>query len=444
MANALHSAQTVADGIHILHAFEYADTASRTGAAGLLSTDVGKAAKQTDNSTWWLLTNHSPVTWVQIGGPTLGEANTASNQGAGGVGLFDNKNGTDLEFRNINAGSNKVSVTLDAPNKEVDLDLNEGNIVHQNLSGAGVNTHAQIDSHIADLANPHSVTATQIGLGNVTNDAQLKRSANDFNTFAEKMTLTSADRLLVEDSTAAGVKKWVQVANLPSTVGPDLADLISDHFMPNNLDLDEMGKYGWRQNKNGTQADILFVGIPGHPGVVRLEAGTASTGRSAIFLGQTTIKGFRIGGTNQIEFEAVIRMEGSVAAADLEYIQLGVGDDDWVNPGLLNDAVIVRGVGGGTFQVMASTGGSATVVNGTTTIVIGTWYRVGFIVTNPGGSPSVQLYVNGIAEGSPLTTNIPTTVDLLPGVKIDSNGGGVSPAIEIDRYCLRQLGDEED
>lgn len=80
----------------------------------------------------------------------VGEANTASNQGAGGVGPFDTKSGVDLQFRNLNAGSSKVSLTLDAGNKEIDVDVNEGNITHDNLSGAGANTHAQIDTHIAD------------------------------------------------------------------------------------------------------------------------------------------------------------------------------------------------------------------------------------------------------------------------------------------------------
>jgi len=36
-------------------------------------------------------------------------------------------------------------------------------INHQSLNGAGTNTHAQIDSHIASTTNPHSVTATQVG-----------------------------------------------------------------------------------------------------------------------------------------------------------------------------------------------------------------------------------------------------------------------------------------
>lgn len=86
---------------------------------------------------------------------------------------------------------------------------------HQNLSGAGSNTHAQLDSHVASVANPHGVTKAQVGLGDLTNDIQLKRAAADFAAFGEKAVPVSADLLLIEDSAAAGAKKKVQVGNLP-------------------------------------------------------------------------------------------------------------------------------------------------------------------------------------------------------------------------------------
>jgi len=138
-----------------------------------------------------------------------GEVNTASNTGAGGVGVFDTKAAEDLQFKNINTGSARLTVTNDAANNEIDLDVAEAAIVHQNISGAGTNTHTQIDTHIADdtkhrlindagtaatelwsaskiaavdaatnsaltthtsdTANPHAVTATQVNLGNVPN-----------------------------------------------------------------------------------------------------------------------------------------------------------------------------------------------------------------------------------------------------------------------------------
>lgn len=112
----------------------------------------------------------SSAMWKEITvQPDGGEMNTASNIGTGGVGLFKQKNGSDLEFKKINAGSNKVTVTDDTGNNELDIDLTESNIVHQNLSGAGTNTHAQIDTHIASTSNPHTVSKSQVGLADVEN-----------------------------------------------------------------------------------------------------------------------------------------------------------------------------------------------------------------------------------------------------------------------------------
>lgn len=66
----------------------------------------------------------------------LGEINTASNVGVAGVGVFKQKTGVNLEFKNINAGSNKVTITDDTGNNEIDINVAEANIVIGNLSGA--------------------------------------------------------------------------------------------------------------------------------------------------------------------------------------------------------------------------------------------------------------------------------------------------------------------
>ncbi|WP_171017407.1 hypothetical protein, partial [Maribacter sp. ACAM166] len=57
-----------------------------------------------------------------------GQTNTASNVGATGVGTFARKTGADLEFKNITAGSNKISITNDSGNDEIDVDINEANL----------------------------------------------------------------------------------------------------------------------------------------------------------------------------------------------------------------------------------------------------------------------------------------------------------------------------
>ena len=71
------------------------------------------------------------------GGGGSGETNTASNAGSGGVGVFDAKVGVDLQFRNINAASSKLTVALDGGNKEIDLDVDPSAIDIASLDQVG-------------------------------------------------------------------------------------------------------------------------------------------------------------------------------------------------------------------------------------------------------------------------------------------------------------------
>jgi len=75
-----------------------------------------------------------------------GEINTASNQGAGGVGVYDAKVGVDLQFRNINAASAKITVVHDAPNKEIDIDVDPSQIFFNDLGD--INTAGKANNDI--------------------------------------------------------------------------------------------------------------------------------------------------------------------------------------------------------------------------------------------------------------------------------------------------------
>lgn len=66
-----HSKQTA---IHIIHAFTFADEAARLAATGFVAEDVGKGALQTDNRSFFVLANHSPIVWSPFAGAGIGVA----------------------------------------------------------------------------------------------------------------------------------------------------------------------------------------------------------------------------------------------------------------------------------------------------------------------------------------------------------------------------------
>lgn len=49
-----------------IEAYTYTDTAAREAATGFVAGDVGKIAFQSDNSTYWRLSDDSPVTWIPM------------------------------------------------------------------------------------------------------------------------------------------------------------------------------------------------------------------------------------------------------------------------------------------------------------------------------------------------------------------------------------------
>jgi hypothetical protein len=65
-----------------------------------------------------------------------------------------------------NVGTN-THAQIDSHIADATLHFTEASIVHQNISGAGTNTHAQIDSHIA-AANPHGTDVADLGDTTIT------------------------------------------------------------------------------------------------------------------------------------------------------------------------------------------------------------------------------------------------------------------------------------
>ena len=123
-------------------------TATRTG----ITFPLNQVVFDTDLQRFYV-GDGSTAGGVVVGSGT-GEANTASNTGVAGVGVFARKTGVDIELKNLNAGSNKISIVDDTGNDEIDIDVNEGNL---SIAGSQLTGTVTIDGSI-----PTGGTAGQV------------------------------------------------------------------------------------------------------------------------------------------------------------------------------------------------------------------------------------------------------------------------------------------
>ena len=131
------------------------------------------------NTTLTTLEYYDGTTWNDLS--STAESNTASNVGTAGVGIFKQKTGVDLEFKKINAGSTKVTITDDAGNDEVDIDVDGGLILDGEVAGNGIVTRTAAETYtnrtITGTTDEIAVTNGDGVSGNptigVADDAQL-------------------------------------------------------------------------------------------------------------------------------------------------------------------------------------------------------------------------------------------------------------------------------
>lgn len=116
---------TPATGVSSVSGGEGIDN-SGTAADPVLDMDIASLAVQgTPAAGMFLALDNGGTTqrinWNQLPGVAGGEANTGSNQGADGIGVFDTKAGIDLQFRHVAPGSANITTTLNV--KDIDIDL---------------------------------------------------------------------------------------------------------------------------------------------------------------------------------------------------------------------------------------------------------------------------------------------------------------------------------
>ena len=152
--------------------------------------------------------------------------------------------------------------------------VNSKLIDHINLINKGTNTHSQIDvhiasanSHITNIANPHSVTATQIGLGNVNNTSDLDKPIST----AQGIVNTMLQAVVIP---IRGIIMWAgTITNIPtgfalcngqtvnSITTPNLSGKFIVGYSNTDTDYNTIGKTGGEKTHTLTQSELPHVQI---------------------------------------------------------------------------------------------------------------------------------------------------------------------------------------
>ena len=202
-----------------------------------------------------------------------GEANTASNTGTAGIGVFKQKTGVDLEFYKLNSTNNKLTISLDGTDK-IDFTLVEANIDHNALANFSADEHftqadisipaSQISDFDTAVSNNPSVAANtakvtesttvsaplsldgyNISIPKATSEADGYLSSTDWSTFNNKEDaltfstgLSRTDNIITTNDAEIDHNALANTHNLTTDLNPVWAN-ISDKPASAVADIDD-------------------------------------------------------------------------------------------------------------------------------------------------------------------------------------------------------------
>jgi len=211
----------------------------------------------------------------------IGEANTASNTGTAGIGVFKQKTGVDLEFYKLNSTNDKLNISLDGTDK-IDFTLVEANIDHDALKNFSADEHftqadisisaSQISDFDTAVSNNPSVAANtakvtesttvtaplsldgyNISIPKATSETDGYLSSTDWSTFNNKENaltfstgLTRTDDTItindaeIDHNALANTHNlttdlnpvWANISDKPNSAVADIDDAVSKKHTP--------------------------------------------------------------------------------------------------------------------------------------------------------------------------------------------------------------------
>jgi hypothetical protein len=215
---------------HVIHSLSYADAAARTGATGLTAADVGRVALQADNATFWVLTAHSPVTWLSVVGSAGSDTSAIHVNASGEINGVTAKTtpaaGDVFLVEDSAAAFVKKKVSASALVLTGDTRLSDARTptAHASSHNAGGGDALAIDA-VAGTGSLRTLgtAATAACAGNdarlsnarTDTDAIHKSTAGEIAALTRKASPVAADLLVIEDSAEADAKKKITVGSIP-------------------------------------------------------------------------------------------------------------------------------------------------------------------------------------------------------------------------------------
>lgn len=196
----------------------------------------------------------------------------------------------------------------------------------------------------------------------------------------------------------------------------------------------------WVVNTSGTGSisNIRAAkSTPSHPGVWALRTGTTTTGYANI-IATNQDEVFAIGGAGVTTFEIISLMDALSNGTDTYTVMAGVRSTAYANdmaPAAGIYFTYTHGTNSGNWTLICRNASTSSSVDMGTGPTAGTFQRLSWVMNAAG--TSVQGYIDGVAAGSAITTNIPTTTTkMMCSVMIAKSAGTTDVYYAIDAIAL--------